>query len=174
MASVEERWVQWWCAPWMWAHPDWIDHFIETHALPPLAFGDLPHGAHIAFLHSVDIQPSQPPMPNEALMQWLALDPTQQQQALALASSICLARSTPDDPHEAWCRSVAKALRPGSWLALGIDDPRLLLAAWAGEACWSRMRLNWPPDVVATPIAAMPPGKLQTLWQSVLWRVLTP
>jgi hypothetical protein len=174
MGSVEERWIDWWCAPWKWAHPGWTERFIAISGLPHMALSDLPHAAQIAFLSSVGIQPSQPPMPVPALLQWLALQAEQQQQALALADSICLARSAADQPHSSWCRAVAKALRPGAWLAPRIDDPRLLLAAWAGDTCWSRLRLNWPPDAVAITLSPMPANKLQTLWESVLWRVMTP
>jgi hypothetical protein len=60
------------------------------------------------------------------------------------------------------------------WLDASVSDARLLLAAWAGEPCWSRLRLSWAPDALPPPGAALPENKLQTLWHSVLWRVTTP
>jgi len=176
----EERWIQWWCAPWQWAHPDWMTRFLERSGLPPTDITNLLQVRHGAFLHSAGIEPSQPPPPVDALLQWLALDALRQRQALKLAGRICLIGSAdgePDSdpgPHETWCRSVAKALRPGTWLDVRVDDPRLLLAAWTGETCWPRLRLSWAPDAVSLTFVELPLKKLQTLWQSVLWRVMTP
>jgi len=107
-------------------------------------------------------------------VQWLQLSPVQQDHALNLAASICLGRVTPgEDAHEIWCRAVAKALRPGAWLAPAVHDPRQLLAAWAGTSCWARLRLSWAPGALPLVPDEMPANKLQTLWQSVLWRVTT-
>ncbi|WP_296262359.1 MULTISPECIES: type III secretion protein [unclassified Pseudomonas] len=195
MHDRDARWIQWWCAPWQSAHPSWMALFAERSGLPVVDAQQLLRGRHDAFLQSVGITPSQPPEPPASWVQWLMLNADQQREALTLAGSICLgpAANRPvliaDDQsradrwpeehalrHEAWCRSVAKALRPGVWLAPSINDPRLLLAAWAGEACWSRLRLSWAPDeiqqnAIEPPVAELPPNKLQTLWQSVLWRV---
>ncbi|TDV67585.1 type III secretion protein [Pseudomonas sp. LP_7_YM] len=185
MPDQTERWIQWWCAPWQWAHPDWMALFAERSGLPALAPQALLCGRHNAFLQTVGITPSQPPEPSASWVQWLMLSADRQRQALNLAGSICLGRAAfratgpfaegrvHDDAlqHEDWCRSVAKALRPGAWLAPSIDDPRLLLAAWAGEASWSRLRLSWAPDEVQHHVIELPQNKLQTLWQSVLWRV---
>ncbi|MFJ3485267.1 type III secretion protein [Pseudomonas sp. NPDC090202] len=181
VGDAGQRWIQWWCAPWQWAHPDWLARFAAASDLSPDLCAGLLCSRHGAFLHSVGIQPAQPPEPVAALLQWLALSAAQQQQALALAGRICLAPLNPamtDDhgaEHEAWCRSVAKALRPGVWLVPGLNDPRLLLAAWVGEACWSRLRLAWSPEVLADwpdeALPELPAHKLHTLWQSVLWRI---
>jgi hypothetical protein len=184
MHSAEERWIQWWCAPWQWAHPDWTSRFLECSGLPPTDLADLMRVRPAAFLQGVGIAPSQPPPPVDALLQWLALDADGQRQALNLAGRICLlgpaqseAANAPDSvpgQHETWCRSVARALRPGTWLDVNIDDPRLVLASWIGETCWPRLRLSWPPDSVPQTVAHLPSNKLQTLWQAVLWRVMTP
>jgi hypothetical protein len=176
MRSLEERWIHWWCAPWHWAHPVWMARFAEQNGLPQSDADDLVRVRPGAFLQSIGIEPSQPPQPVESLVQWLTLSPEQQQQALKLVGRICLSRSTgiAPDQHEVWCRSVAKALRPGAWLHSSHDDPRLLLAVWTGETCWPRLRLTWAPGDLAETFVDLPANKLQTLWQSVLWRVMTP
>jgi hypothetical protein len=180
MHDNEARWIQWWCAPWEWAHPAWKARFLALNGLSEDDRIDAPRGRHNAFLHSAHIEPDQPPAPVDAVLQWLALTADQQQQALHLAARICLTSlSDANAPsvasaHEGWCRAVAKALRPGAWLDPTIDDPRLLLAAWVGEHCGSRLRLSWAPDAVQPATTNMPSNKLQTLWQSVLWRVMTP
>ncbi|WP_110949820.1 type III secretion protein [Pseudomonas bohemica] len=179
MQIRDERWIQWWCAPWQWAHPGWMALFVERSGLSGVEAQALLRGRHNAFLQSVGITPSQPPEPADSWVQWLLLGVDQQRQALELAGSICLGRTSDrarrlnehEAHHEDWCRSVAKALRPGVWLEPSIDDPRILLAAWAGETCWSRLRLSWAPDEVRQLVTDLPANKLQTLWQSVLWRV---
>ncbi len=180
MLSAEEHWIRWWCAPWEWAHADWIDVFADHCGMTREDCTELLGTRHDVFLHSVGVVPSQPPPPVDSLMQWLQLDTTQQQRALSLAGRICFGQggqASPDDAgqvHEPWCRAVAKALRPGLWLDPSVSDARVLLAAWAGEPCWSRLRLSWAPDALPPPCAELPENKLQTLWQSVLWRVSTP
>jgi hypothetical protein len=180
MQSDETRWIEWWCAPWAWAHPAWKARFLDLGGLAEDDLIDAPQGRQNAFLHSAHIEPCQPPAPVDAMLQWLLLTADQQQQALHLAARICLTSVGDSDVpsavsvHESWCRAVARALRPGVWLAPGIDDPRVLLAAWVGEHCWSRLRLSWPPDAVQPAAIDMPSHKVQTLWQSVLWRVSTP
>ena len=178
MLSVEEHWIRWWCAPWEWAHDDWIDVFADHCRMTREDWVELLGTRHDVFLHSVGVVPSQPPPPVESLMQWLELDETQQQRALSLAGRICFGQrgqaSADDAVHEPWCRAVAKALRPGLWLDASVQDARVLLAAWAGDSCWSRLRLSWAPDTLPPPCPELPENKLQTLWHSVLWRVTTP
>jgi hypothetical protein len=180
MHGVEEHWVRWWCTPWEWAHADWIDVFADHCGLPRDDCAQLLGTRHNAFLHSVGIVPSQPPPPVEALMQWLQLSETQRALSLSLAGRICFGQGNLvgiDDAaqaHEPWCRAVAKALRPGLWLDASVNDARVLLAAWAGELCWSRLRLFWAPDALPAPCADLPDAKLQTVWHSVLWRVKNP
>ncbi|SEP66086.1 hypothetical protein SAMN03159444_00334 [Pseudomonas sp. NFACC02] len=180
MSDSEARWIQWWCAPWQWAHPAWKAPFLALVGAAEDDLMDAPQGLQTAFLHSAQIEPCQPPTPVNAVLQWLALPADQQHQALELAARICLTSvgdgktQSPTSVYEGWCRAVAKALRPGVWLDPAIDDPRLLLAAWVGEDCWSRLRLSWPPQAVQPAVTNMPSNKLHTLWQSVLWRVTTP
>jgi hypothetical protein len=180
MLSAEEHWIRWWCAPWEWAHADWIDVFAAHCGMTREDCAELLPTRHDVFLHSVGVIPGQPPPPVELLAQWLQLGEVQQEQALSLAASICFgqndhASANDAEPlHEPWCRAVAKALRPGLWLDASVNDARVLLAAWAGESCWSRLRLSWAPDALPSPCAGLPANKLQTLWHSVLWRVTTP
>jgi hypothetical protein len=180
MQGAQERWIQWWCAPWEWAHPDWRSRLAERHGLTLHDCDTLLGRHHALFFEHVGIAPSQPPEPVPQLMQWLALDTAQQGQALALAERICLGGAAAPVldaavlAHEPWCRAVAKALRPGAWLHPEAADGRRLLAAWAGESCWSRLRLQWTPGTLEAQFVEMPSNKLQTLWQSVLWRIATP
>ncbi|RMT49575.1 Type III secretion protein HrpD [Pseudomonas syringae pv. solidagae] len=126
---------------------------------------------HGVFLQSVGIMPSQPPMPAEPVLNWLALTPVQRDQALDLAQRICFSRNESDAHDGQWCWALTKALRPGVWLELEHEDARLLLGAWLGPEYWPRLRLAWAPDEVADSTCSAPENKLQTLWQAVLWRV---
>jgi hypothetical protein len=180
MFSAEEHWIRWWCAPWEWAHADWKEVFAHHCGVAREDCAELLITRYDVFLRSVGVAPSQPPPPVDSLMQWLQLDEAQRQRALSLASRICFGpvgkASVEDASHayEPWCRMVAKALRPGLWLNASVSDARVLLAAWVGEPCWSRLRLLWAPGVLPPPGDEIPLNKLNTLWFSVLWRVVTP
>ncbi|MFY1663055.1 type III secretion protein [Pseudomonas sp. Pseu.R1] len=174
MDTVNARWIQWWCAPWQGAHPGWIEPLARACGWPAMGAEQLLRGRHAAFLSEVGITPSQPPEPVDGIVQWLSLSAGQQALALRLVASTCLGWPLQDEEnttHESWCRAIAKALRPGAWLDSGLSDPRGLLAAWAGEACWSRLRLSWAPDVLSASVIDLPANKLHTLWHAVLWRV---
>ncbi|WLG46818.1 type III secretion protein [Pseudomonas sp. FP1740] len=180
MQGSDERWIQWWCAPWHWAHPDWKIRFVERCGFSAGDCDAVLSSYHSVFLQYAGIAPSQPPAPVAPLLQWLELDAGRQRQALSLVGRLCLPPHREvvvedvEAAHEAWCRAVTKALRPGLWLDPDIYDPRLLLAAWVGEVCWSRLRLQWSPDESTLTFIDMPANKLQTIWQSVLWRIATP
>jgi hypothetical protein len=125
----------------------------------------------------------QPPSPDTNTLRWLALDPSQRQLALALVEQICAPGHSsfgPTGEYATWCRSVAKALRPGLWLENVESEAQLgvsLLGAWIGPHCWARLQLRWPMLPVAEAarrdemLTISLPGKLQTLWPAVLWRV---
>jgi hypothetical protein len=188
--AAQVRWARWWCEAWDWAHPDWKARFVGASGVSEQTFGSLMRSRHGAFLHATGVVPTQPPVLEQPcaqnLMQWLALSDEQQEQALFLARRICYA---PTDrlaggatlqpllasvhPHEQWCRSLAKALRPGAWLDSHSTDARLLLGAWVGEDCWSRLRLSWAPGEVGETLGQLPGNKLHTLWHAIFWRVNT-
>jgi len=167
MSDAAERWVRWWCEAWHFAHPGW------RRSSPVLAAAaDCSHSRHAALAQSLGIGATQPPPPHEGVLQWLALDERQRQYALALAQHICSAKAPcqalPADAD--WCRSLGKALRPGLWLTAEATDPRLLLGAWAGPACWERLRLQWAPGSLEELPPDLPAKRLATLWAAVLWR----
>lgn len=170
--TAEDRWVRWWCNPWDWAHPAWQSQFARSAGLSINACEALMVSRHGVFLQSVGIEPSQPPIVTEPVLRWLELTPLQRDQALALAQRICFAQTKSDGADGQWCWAVTRALRPGVWLPIESQDARLLLGAWLGATCWSRLRLAWPPDDVADRLAQAPENKLQTLWQAILWRVI--
>ncbi|QHF02092.1 type III secretion protein [Pseudomonas asturiensis] len=170
-STAEDLWVQWWCNPWHWAHPAWQNRFAQAHGLSIDVCTALLNSRHAVFLHTMGIEPSQPPPPDEATLRWLSLTPSQRDHALALAQCICFAPGERDDPEGQWCRALTKALRPSVWLMPETADARALLGAWLGPACWSRLRLAWAPGEVADNPSQAPDGKLQTLWQAILWRV---
>lgn len=181
--ALREFWIRWWCTPWSWAHHIWHDQFASLCGLPAEGCAQLMRGHCAEFLLSAGINPSQPPEPDPKLMQWLMLSAEQQNRALDLAGRICFggdlagATKNPDmdgDVHEAWCRRLAKALRPGQWVEPKISDARQLLGAWTDAACWSRLRLCWPPCELPETLATICSHKLQTLWVAVFWRVTTP
>lgn len=170
MSDSAERWVRWWCEAWHCAHPSW------RQAGPVLeAALCCKNSRHAVLMQSLGILATQPPPPHEGVLQWLALDETQQLRALTLAERICSAKMPhPTDCRNAdadWCRSLGKALRPGAWLTAEALDPRLLLGAWAGPACWGRLRLQWESGAVGEIPQGLPANRLVTLWAAILWRV---
>ena len=164
-------WASWWCNPWPWADRGWQVGFAEQHGLPledcQLLLGSRPR----VFLQSLGIVPSQPPSPNACALRWLGLDERQRTQLLQLVHCICFAQGPEPGPEGQWCWGLSQALRPGRWLPAEMADARLLLGAWLGQACWSRLRLSWPPGELAEELAQAPEHKLQALWQAAFWRV---
>lgn len=183
--SIEERWATWWCNPWAWTHADWKSCFTHERGLAVADFLPLTRFRHEGFLWATGIAPSQPPEPAVNLLRWLALTSDQRDQALLLARRICFVHAPALDVqstlhsrsdiglHEPWCRSVAKALQPGGWLGALDPDPRLLLGAWVGPHCWSRLRLMWAPGEIGELACNLPLSKLHSLWHAIFWRVGT-
>lgn len=168
------QWVEWWCAPWHWAHPEWKAKFATLGGLSSGDCNAVARSRHVDFLRNVGIVPSQPPEPVEALLRWLALTPKQREHAFSLVQRVCFAKpaqAPSPDLEDGWCYGLAKAIRPGQWIHPGIEDERVLLGAFVGERCWSRLQLMWAPGEPGQWVNGLPDKKLQTLWQSVLWRV---
>lgn len=170
MTESAVRWVRWWCAAWQNAHPDW-----QAQAALVQQAASCPHSRHALLSQAHGIVATQPPPPHQGLLQWLDLAESQRQRALQLARQICAAapceQTATQDADSDWCRSLGKALRPGLWLPTTALDPRLLLGAWAGPLCWSRLCLQWPPEALDTPPQELPAKRLDTLWSAILWRV---
>ncbi|POQ05791.1 type III secretion protein [Pseudomonas syringae pv. avii] len=169
--SAEDHWVHWWCNPWQWAHSQWHDRFASARGLSVSDCDALMASRHGVFLQSLGIDPAQPPAPAEPVLRWLALTPSQREQAISLAQCICFSRNESDGPDGQWCWGLTKALRPGVWLEFEHEDARLLLGAWLGPQYWSRLRLEWPPNEVPDTPGKAPENKLQALWQAIMWRV---
>nr|WP_288913858.1 type III secretion protein [uncultured Pseudomonas sp.] len=171
--AAEDLWVRWWCNPWDWAHPAWQERFASSAGASIDACDALMVSRHGAFVQSVGIDPSQPPIIAESVLRWLTLTSSQRDRALALAQQICFTQTERDGADGRWCWAVTRGLRPGAWLKSQSHDARLVLGAWLGPPYWSRLRLAWPPDEVAESPVQAPENKLQTLWQAVLWRVMS-
>jgi hypothetical protein len=175
---MTEAWVEWWCCSWRWAHPEWQARFLTAEGRVADHCSATERSRHADLLRTLEIEPSQPPALCKDLLRWLALSPLQKDYAMSLTRRICFSSayvaSLSEEPHDIWCQRFSKALRPGVWLEPGVEDERLLLGAWLGEAFWSRLRLTWAPGDVGELPSALAPGKLQTLWQAVLWRVESP
>jgi hypothetical protein len=171
-------WVSWWCCTWQWAHPAWQTQMLLAQGLDADACAAVVRSRQADLLASLGVIPSQPPAPDADVLLWLSLSAEQRQQALALARTICCApmhaETTVAARYYPWCRSLAKALRPGLWADPQETDMRPLLGAWLGAAFWPRLRLSWAPGDVREPATDLPPNKLETLWRAVLWRVSTP
>jgi hypothetical protein len=191
MASVSDQaWVRWWCEAWQDAHGSWQTGFAEHVGLALSACAQLARRQPEPFMCFTGMTAPQPPEPDANTLQWLALQPAQRQLALALVAQICApdrSSTVAIDEHAPWCRSLAKALRPGLWLETlepGLE-PALkpgtevgvgLLRPWIGPHCWTRLRLDWPMPLAKAAeqgmkVNASAPGKLRTLWPAVLWRV---
>nr|WP_241667658.1 type III secretion protein [Pseudomonas caspiana] len=171
-------WVNWWCGTWHWAHPGWHAQMLSAQGLEAGACDAVARSRQADLLASLGVVPSQPPVLDANVVLWLSLNTEQRQQALVLAKSICCAavgaEATVSVRHDLWCRSLAKALRPGLWLDPQATDMRPLLGAWLGPMFWPRLRLGWAPGDVGELATDLPPNKLETLWRAVLWRVSTP
>ncbi|AMB87260.1 hypothetical protein AWM79_18960 [Pseudomonas agarici] len=174
----ELDWINWWCCTWRWAHPDWRSGLLAAHGLDGDHDAALASSRHAALMSALGVTPCQPPPLDANVALWLSLTVEQREQALLLARSICAAsvanQPTVPERHGHWCRSLAKALRPGLWLDHSNVDPRVLLASWLGAPFWSRLRLAWAPGEQLEPLVDLPRHKLDTLWRAVLWRVDTP
>jgi hypothetical protein len=180
LIDTAERWTQWWCDAWEKAHPTWKMRFSEQAGLPLSICEQLTRLRCEVFMSFAEIMPQQPPEPDDRVLQWLSLSTAQNELALMLVEHICSPGSSDRsklDTHAAWCRSLAKALRPGLWLHGHTADPRLLLGAWLGARYWPRLRLYWSLESLGefawhSPLFdAIAVSKLQTLWPAVLWRV---
>lgn len=164
-------WVIWWCCTWRDMHPAWQvrvgDDLAQRAAVTRSQHGEL--------LACLGITPSPPPPPIADALLWLSLSIECRDQALALVQAICFAahadRRSLTDEQWAWCRSLAKALRPGLWLLADKVDPRAMLGGWLGDNCWLRLRLAWAPDDSLRPTQGLPTNKLDSLWRAVLWKV---
>lgn len=169
-----EQWLHWWARPWHWADPSWAAvaaernikdaQFAQLSALYPDRLGVI-FGVH----------PCTPPLP-DPLIAGLLHGPSARDAALAVVDHLCSSRASrllPDEALKPWCRSVAKALRPGSWLATTTVDPLQLLAQWRSAEQWARLRLLWPRDVVREihPFPSTDPKRLDILWRAALHRV---
>ncbi|MGY2289753.1 type III secretion protein [Pseudomonas sp. SDO528_S397] len=172
---TDTDWINWWCCTWRWMHPGWQARLLAEQGVPLEAFMAVSRSRHGELLHCLGITPSQPPEPVADVMQWLSLSDAQREQALTLVQAICFTvdadTQAQTGEHWSWCRSLAKALRPGLWLAGEVTDARAMLGPWLGESCWSRLRLAWSPEDNVALALNLPARKLDALWRAVLWKV---
>lgn len=179
-ADSAQAWVHWWCDAWGHAHDSWRSRFAEHTGLALVECERLARQRPEVFMRFAGMDTPQPPEPHPDLLHWLGLPPEQRHLALALVEQIC-SPSRPSrgytDEHKPWCRSLAKALRPGLWLDGQEPEAEVLLGGWLGVRYWHRLRLELPVPAQAwvpgphSALTAAAPGKLKTLWPAVLWRV---
>lgn len=163
-------WVRWWARPW------------ETHQSDREVIGlytasiDLCRSQHERVSTALAIKPCLPPFPSPALMQLVQASPRQRDRMLTLISSIyqpTLSHSLNDSEY-LWCQSLAKAL-PSDPSMPNVEDPLQYLRAWVEPAVWQRLRLGFAPqrvlDVEKRSVLPDSHGRLNTLWQAVIWRV---
>lgn len=170
MSSRAEYWVRWWFAAGAQAHPGWCADSGDSHEALALS---VPVSRHEFIAASRAVQLPQPPEPHEGLLQWVRLSEAEQMLALCLVEAICAPQPALAESfvaHESWCRSVAKALRPGLWLPSASLDARLLLGAWVGSQCWMRAKLQWPSSALGPLPQGLPSHRLDALWSAALWR----
>lgn len=171
MDGAAESWVHWWFAAGDLQNPQWGSGsgrgYDDIARFPPTSRHEL-----IAASRNVLLQ--QPPEPHEGLLCWVGLCEVKQELALRLVEDICASQqATSQCPtaHGNWCRSLAKALRPGLWVPPVQVDARLLLGAWIGAERWARAKLQWPEADLGMPPPGLPGKRLDALWSAVLWRV---
>lgn len=176
------RWLHWWTQGcWLNAHPDWHQH--EIYQLPHSEQTRLARTRHQQICQQLQLAEC-PPQPDQMVLRFLTLSATQQQQALALAASICGYRHSDlpatDNESERWCRRIALALRPGSWLdqhllSKACDKQHyglILLHLWSEPAVWQRLKLAFKPDYSAPSgllSQSAPITKLRPVWEAAIW-----
>jgi hypothetical protein len=170
--SEQLAWAQWWARPWMSSHDDWRTP-DKYPAINMLCIS----GASVAYPVE-GVTPSLPPAPNSTVLR-LALASTQQLDfVLALIENTCnpMAMLQLEDNHDIWCRRLAKALLP-HMLSPG-EDPLQLLRIWVETPVWQRLRFLFPYQRIidlekSPPSYQIEMGRLDTLWQAVVWRMST-
>ena len=171
MDGLAEQWIRWWYAAGDPAQPEWcVGGDPDRMAVALRA----PISRHEYIAVSRAVQLAQPPEPHSGLLRWIGLPEPERALTLQLVGDVCasgrlLAECQPGYEH--WCRSLAKALRPGLWLPSERVDPRLLLGAWIGPQRWARTKLLWPLTTFGMPPQGLPGYRLDALWSAVLWRV---
>ncbi|WP_407316475.1 hypothetical protein [Pseudomonas sp. nanlin1] len=174
--ALAQYWLQWWARPWQWADPSWSAALVEQQ-LSDGQFAQLSALYPERIAPAFAVQPCAPALPDPLIAGLIQLS-GQREAVLAVVEHLCTARAKralADESLRPWCRSVAKALRPGSWLPDEGLEPLQLLALWRGEQEWQRLRLLWPRDAALAVNPSLPcsePLRLDRLWRAALQRVL--
>ena len=186
MQDSGQQWLHWWTqACWQRAAPGW--HQLPFFQLDDALRQRLALTQQTAVAALLDLPDALPGFPDDRVLKLAQASAGQRQQILALAGEICQRDSAVhrlDDAQRLWCQRISRALRPGLWLPPGLSftpDPQpaalALLAALLPAASWSRLRLSFDYQaVMASPamVTALPIGKLQALWDAVIWRSQQP
>ncbi|NKI47418.1 type III secretion protein [Pseudomonas fluorescens] len=164
-------WAQWWAFPWKQAHEDWRGE--EYRAIERLFY----NGRSVPD-NLTGFKACLPAAPHATVLR-LALATTDQLNlGLALVTHIFNpeAPSPLSESHHQWCMRLSMALHPS--MLPPHSDPLRLLHSWVEPAIWQRLRLRFPRTRVSEAEIANAPlehasGRLNTLWQAVVWRVTT-
>lgn len=182
LLSPEQRWIRWWTQDfWQQADSSW--HHLPFFQLAPELRVRLSRGHQGAIADFLSVSGDLPGKPDERLLM-LAQAPRHQLLLMVqLVSEICQHQSATelDEEQLAWCHRITKALRPGLWLPhlMSFIPPAnqtavlVLLAPLCPVAGWQRLRLVFDYHAVTQMTAlenVLPIGKLQTLWDAVIWR----
>lgn len=163
--SDAQAWVHWWACAWRHAHAQW-----PTPDPSPALIRS--QAANIG--RGLGVEPCLPCPPTPHLIQLALAHPLRHDAMLQRLEHICrsLPATGPDATQPLWCQRLARALGAQGWLAPA-DDALQLLRAWVEPPVWQRLRLRFAPDRVTAleqqPLPAIPPNRLRTLWQTVLW-----
>lgn len=162
-------WAQWWAYPWKTAHVDWYTHagFVDTVTLS--------RSHHHVFSSLFEIEPALAPQPCPPILQLILTSAQQRDFILLLVNEICNPNHDDrlNEEQHTWCQRLSKALAPDP-IPQCFEDPLHCLRAWVCPMTWQRLRLSFPrPRVLeleSLPRLNNAPGRLDTLWQAVLWR----
>lgn len=170
-------WSEFWYRPWQHLNESWLK-------ILPIESLELVGTVAPRFLRaSLELDDCAMPEPDELTLRWMKLSPECQNLAALLLAEIvrkgaCDAQLAEHDKE--WCRHLAKALRPGSWLSESflVADSQVLLCGvlkqFMSPEVWQRFRLLFPHSVVQdVDLLAnepLPRNRINQLWQSVLWR----
>lgn len=166
--SEHLAWVRWWAYPWKNSHRDWQRQ-------------DEPRGIDVLDAiraSTLDIPPCLPPEPQHSQLRLVLASAGQLELMLALIRGTFSPGGATQltEDHQQWCARLSKALSPE--MLLPQSDPLQLLRAWVDPATWERLRLRFPRSRVLemehnTGPLPMLNGRLNTLWQAVIWRATT-
>ncbi|PAU60069.1 hypothetical protein [Pseudomonas indica] len=175
------RWAQWWATGWTGADESWgVEACFAPWERSMIEYAAPLH--HGAFARRLGLSQDLPSHPDPVVLRLIDETVEARLHALLLVAEIFGKGRVVDlpDAEAQWCRRIARALLPGSWVPpeWAGDEPRVAglrsLYGRLDAACWKRARLLFPRPLVeqveSCEPAPLPAAKLAALWDAVIWK----